>query len=157
MKNGKILFKIFIIVLMTGVSLLSYAESSNKWQDKDKYKSRGDFIDKIIKDIGLTPEQYDKIKFQSMEQKNIKEELYKTLIKKRKELKSELVKENIDKGVIEKIADEIKRLQSQIIDLRIEYVLKMKDVMTTEQYNEFNKRTDNILEGKRRKNRKKEF
>jgi Spy/CpxP family protein refolding chaperone len=75
-------------------------------------------------------------------------DIRKQLAEKRLAMKEELVKPDSDKDVIDQLSADIKQLTGQEIDLHTAAMLKMKEVLTQEQFKKFLEMMD-----KRMKNR----
>ena len=67
-------------------------------------------------------------------------EIYKKEKELRGALKKELDKEKVDKSKIKAITSDLKKMSSERIDLRVESILGMKEILTTEQFRELEKR-----------------
>jgi|GEM_PF-2897773 len=92
---------------------------------------------KLSKEIGLTPEQEQRLK--DLKAKNIEEtkELRKLLKEKREELAKELEKEELNMDRINQLNRELKDIQSQKQDHRLNSILEIRKILTAEQYKKF--------------------
>jgi Spy/CpxP family protein refolding chaperone len=130
-------------VTCLGLILALASASAAAGQDESAQKEgrAGKMANKIVSELNLTPEQSEEIKGQRSEHRRIKKELGQSLREKQKELKAELEKEVSDRKELERISKDIKRLQGERVDHRIEGVLQMKEILTPEQYRKFHQRT----------------
>jgi Spy/CpxP family protein refolding chaperone len=93
--------------------------------------------EKLVKELGLTDEQKEKMDRFREEKKEEKKELHQALRGKQKELREELQLYDSNMGKVKSLASEIKRLQGKLIDLRVESIENVKSVLTEEQYKKF--------------------
>lgn len=89
---------------------------------------------KHLKELDLTAEQTAKINAQRKEQKSAMKSIRESLMAKRNELRDELDKEKTDKAKIESITSELKRLEAQRIDQKVNGILQIKATLTPEQF-----------------------
>jgi len=88
----------------------------------------------ITRELGLTAEQDKLLKDAKEAHRAEMAELFQALKAKRQELKSALVKPGVTRQQVEPIAAEIKTLQSQMVDRRIDGILKVKGILSPEQF-----------------------
>ena len=88
----------------------------------------------IVKELNLSEEQQRQVKRQRQKHMQAAKEVHKTLRAKKKELRIELEKTDVDTSKINAISSEIKSLFSKQTDLRIEGILSMKHILTPEQF-----------------------
>jgi Spy/CpxP family protein refolding chaperone len=130
-------------VVYSGVIIALLYASAAAGQDELAQKESGaaKTAAKIVSELNLTPEQGEEIKNQRSEHRRIKKQLSHSLREKQKELKAELEKEVSDRGKVDRISKDIKQLQGERVDHRIEGVLQMKEILTPEQYRKFHQKT----------------
>lgn len=112
-------------------------------------------VENFIKELGLTPEQQDKIKAER--DKSLKEQraLREDISSKREELAKELERTDVDKAKISSLVSDLKQLEGRAIEQRVGRILSMREYLTPEQFKKFQ---DKIKEYKnRRKERMKSF
>jgi len=96
-----------------------------------------------IKDLELTPEQQEQLKAQRIEQMKKGKELRNKLRAKRKALREELEKEDVDKSKIYGLVAEIKTILGNQVEQRVEGILSTKEILTPEQFEKLQqKRTE---------------
>ena len=88
----------------------------------------------IARELSLTPEQDKLLKDAKESNRAQMAELGKALKAKREELQGALAKSEATGTQVEPIAAEIKRLQSQMVDRKIDGILKVKEILTPEQF-----------------------
>ena len=93
--------------------------------------------DQVIKQLNLTPQQEAQIKQLQMLNRQKAKELFRRLKEKRRELADELDKARSNPIKIRALIATLKDLQGRMIEQRVEDVLKMKEILTPEQYQKF--------------------
>ena len=91
-------------------------------------------ISNIAQKLGLSLEQKEQLKEQRFQQKYNKMETRNKIRLKELELRHELEKEVINQETIDKIVVELKELQGITIEQRVASILKMKEILTLEQF-----------------------
>ena len=117
-----------------------------EYEDKPKnarMNKRQEVVENLIDNLGLSQEQVEQIKKNKKAEIEKNRELHASLREYRQELKSELEKPESDNAEIERIAKSIKSIQADMVDVRIENVLKVKLILTPEQFREFAKKLEN--------------
>jgi Spy/CpxP family protein refolding chaperone len=103
--------------------------------DRENFWESG--LENIVNELWLSPEQkttlLDDQKKAQLERKNI----HTAIRTKQQELKEELEKQESDQNAITAIANELKKLQGSMIDQRISSILKVKELLTPEQFQKF--------------------
>ncbi len=124
------------VVVLAVVSLLAiplaYAESLGG--HGECARGEGKHKDVFGEELGLSAEQKEQIKQHREENKGAVKELHQQLKAKRDQLKVELDKPASDEGKISLIVEEIKALEGQMIEYRVDRILEMKEILTPEQY-----------------------
>jgi Spy/CpxP family protein refolding chaperone len=118
-----------------------------------RYKAWKQRHEDFIKELGLTQEQQDKLDALRKAHREENKDLREALKEKRQALKKELAKPVSDNNAISAIATEMKDIQAQLIDNRINNILQVKEVMTPEQYQKFQQKCESAKEkfGSRKK------
>jgi Spy/CpxP family protein refolding chaperone len=93
-----------------------------------------DKMAEIEKKLNLTPEQDKLLKEAKTAHRAEMESMMQTMDTKHKELQAEIAKPGVTKQQIEPIANQIKALQSQMVDHRIDGILKIKHILSPEQF-----------------------
>ena len=144
--------KFISLVLTLFVSSFIYAappQKDNKIMPEPPHKQqeqmRQDF-DKISKELNITDEQKQKIN--ELMQADIlrKKELRKQIKQKSNAIDEELLKENIDMDVINKLAQEIQQLSAEISKINIESKLNVRSILTFEQYSKMEQARQQVME-----------
>ncbi len=85
-------------------------------------------------ELNLTAEQKEAIKAQRSEQRQKMKQKWEELKEKNLALKEELLKPEIDKTKLNQIVEEIKKIQGELLDYRVQKGLEMRQILTLEQY-----------------------
>jgi len=93
--------------------------------------------DQVIKQLNLTPQQEAQIKQLQMLNRQKAKELFRRLKEKRRELADELDKARSNPIKIRALIAALKDIQGRLIEQRVDGVLKMKEILTPEQYQKF--------------------
>jgi Spy/CpxP family protein refolding chaperone len=133
--------KILSLVLTLFVSSFIYAapqkndkgnippEPPHKYQQQMKV----DF-EKISKELNITEEQKQKINELMKSDLEKKKELRQQIKQKSEAIDEELMKEKFDMNTINSLATEIQQLNAEIAKINIESKLKVRNILTFEQY-----------------------
>jgi len=121
--------------------------------NKEWSEHREKMMNKLTKELKLTPEQQQQIKEQRNQQKDKSKALRDELREKRLELKEELEKQDINKGKIYLLVAEIEGLMGDQLEQRVEGVLAMREILTPEQFEKFNEKMKEKLEERKEKMR----
>lgn len=120
----------FVMMLFTAVSVWAQPSDDNPGR-MQRHENK---MEKIIQELNLTPQQQEQIKQLRAQREGQAKSLRDGLRSARQSLKAELDRQNIDEAKVKTIAQELKQLEGQMIDMRISRVLEMKKVLTPEQY-----------------------
>jgi Spy/CpxP family protein refolding chaperone len=93
----------------------------------------------ISKELGLTPEQEKELEAQRTENMEKMKELRVKTKDKREALKNELQQKELNMDRINQIHSELKVLHAEMEDNRLEGILKVRSILTLEQFEKFGK------------------
>ncbi|MBU3912094.1 MAG: Spy/CpxP family protein refolding chaperone [Candidatus Omnitrophica bacterium] len=116
----------------TSVYAWSFGRDSEKGERHVERK-----MDKLVDELGLSPEQEEQLKSLKSSQREAKKELKEKMRSKRAELREELEKVDIDRAKVDSLVAEIKGLMGQELERMVEGVLLMKETLAPEQYEKF--------------------
>ena len=131
-KIGFIIGMVIIAALITGTA---FAENSSGCPAG--HGGQQGFKDKkmaIEHELNLTPEQDKLLKDAKSSHRAEMAALAKALKEKRRQLKDALAKPGVTKQQLEPITAELKQIQSQMIDARMGGILRVKEILTPEQF-----------------------
>lgn len=138
--------KLIAICLLTAFALTSVAYAvDNPTQSKPV---RDKLREHFSKELNLTPEQQNKLTENRKAQYEKMTQLRKAMSEKEAKLREALKAPGVTKASVEPIANEIKSLQAQLIENRIDGILAVRQILTPEQAAKF----DQMAE-KHKKNR----
>lgn len=128
------------IMILIGIFVVSMFIAGSAFCDTcahDKGEGREHFKDKmasIKKELNLTAEQDKLLTDAKSAHRAEMESLAQALKAKHEELKTALAKPGVTKESLEPIASQIKALQSQMVDRRIDGILNIKHILSPEQF-----------------------
>ena len=136
-KQMMMLAAIALGLVFSGVANAKTSEEEAGQPNKDKR-------DQIIQQLNLTPQQEAQIKQLQRFNRQKAKELLLRLKEKRKELADELDKARSNTIIIRALIAQLKDIQGRLIEQRVNDVLKMKEILTPEQYQKFNETLKNM-------------
>ncbi len=155
----KVNFKQFIYSLgIIGVMLLSsnvYSQPTGGFppgREAMREKMRTQMLE-VFKQLELSPEQEGQLNTHRKKHREQGNAIYKSIKAKREEMKEELQKEELDMEKINKIHSELKSIHSKKADHRLEGVLEVRKILTTEQFVKFMALRKDLHSMKKRRDR----
>ncbi|UCC95273.1 MAG: periplasmic heavy metal sensor [Candidatus Omnitrophota bacterium] len=144
------------ILALLSVPSVTYAQSfegGQEKQDRREYRGRKDTL---FQDLGLSLQQQEEMRRHRQEHHERAKDLHRILRDTRKKLGDELDKAGSDEATINSLVAEMKELEAQMIDSRVQGVLEIKEILTPEQFQTFQEKTKKMREkkGHRRQHRK---
>ncbi len=139
----KVSFKQFVYSFaIIGAMLLTsnvYAQAQEDYSAgreamREKMKAR---MLEVFKQLDLSPEQEKQLEAHRNKHREQGEEIRKSIKAKRGEIKNELHKQELNMEKINKIHSELKSLRSKKADHRLEGILEVRKILTTEQFRKF--------------------
>ena len=117
------------------VACASSAQANEGWkhEGKDWKKHK----DQMRKELGITDEQEKKLQEAREKNRAQRKELYEKIHAKKNEMRDELQKENFDINKVKAIHGELKALNSQEEDNRLESILSVRQTLTADQFHKF--------------------
>jgi Spy/CpxP family protein refolding chaperone len=145
MKKAKsIIIGLVIVFVMVGTA---FAKSEGEHQQRgDRQKEN------IFKELNLTPEQQKKLDENRKAQRQDTEKLFSALKEKQVKLQDALKDHTVTRDKVEPLVKEMKSLQAQMVDHRIDGIFAVRDILTPEQFAKFQQMME-----KRAKDRKGHF
>jgi len=124
-----VVFGLAVVLLATGSV---YAQPDRECRGGE----RGQRED-VFKALNLTPEQQKKLDDNRKAQRDDVKNIFTAIKEKQLKLQDELKKPDINKAAVDSLANEIKSLQGQLVDHRINGILAVKGILTPEQFSKF--------------------
>ncbi len=139
-KIRNVLAALGILIMLSAIPAraMPVAHESEEGMRAEEVRPKEEFTADITKELNLTKEQKTLLKQARHELKKKKMEAQHQLRIKRMDLRYELDQDKIDVAKIDTIISEINTLQGTLLRLRVENILKMKEVLTPEQYEALN-------------------
>jgi len=104
---------------------------------------------RMEKDLNLTPQQQQKLRDNRKAQRERMSQLLNQMKEKQQILRQELKKPSVTKASLAPILAEIKSLQAQLINSRVDGILAVKEILTPEQFAKFQEVTAHGQKGMR--------
>ncbi len=149
MKKNMGLMIVGILAAFLAVNLVyaqDYAQGKKEAGRTECKAVDGGRMEKALK---LTPEQQQKLQDNRRAQRERMSQLLKALKEKQQILQQELKKPSVTKASLAPILTEIKSIQAQLIDSRVEGILAVKEILTPEQFAKFQEMAANKQKGMR--------
>jgi len=136
--------------IIIGLAVVFVAVSAAYAQPQGGYQQRGDKQkEHILKELNLTPEQQQKLEENRKAQRQEIEKLSVALKEKQAKLKEALKNPAVTKVTVEPLANEMKSLQAQLVDHRINGIFAVKEILTPEQFVKFQQMIEKSGEGRK--------
>ena len=110
------------------------------------FQKMGPDFEKIAKELNITDEQKAQMNEMMKVDMERKQELRKQVREKMDAISDELMKENIDMNAVNAIAAEVQQLSADISRINIESKLKVRSVLSFEQYTKMEKSRKEMME-----------
>ncbi len=114
----------------------------------------GQHMERMMEELDLTEDQQQKLEANREAQIVNGKKLFKGFAEKQKELADELEKESTNRSAINALAGDLKDIQGQMIDHRIDSVLAVKEILTPEQFQKFSKGVKSMRDERRNMKKK---
>ena len=142
------------------VSVIYAAPAIPATQQKEAFVKKMDTKrQKIYNDLGLTEEQRRLLEENKNRHREQTKALFTQLCQKMNALRQELEKSELNMQEIYQVNNELKQLQTQMLDNRLERILEVRKILTPEQFRKFEDKMNERMEhfkNKRERN-KEEF
>ncbi len=126
---------LWVAVLILGVCAIPSAHADQK---ADRFSKKHERMEKKIEEIysqlNLTPEQKKEIENNKLANREKRKALFEKMRAQKEALNQELMKTDLDMAKITEIQNNIKALQSQIVDERLESVLAVRKILSAQQF-----------------------
>lgn len=151
MKNtGKILLIVGLIACL-GNTGLAYSQTTLDLTEEEgqmiqeKREEMKRMQKRMAEELGLSVDQQEKLEANRVNNRKINKEQRDAMKALHEQLKTEVEKVDIDMAKVYKIHQQIKALDNQIADARLEGMLEVRQILTPEQFKKFQEKA-----GKRR-------
>lgn len=128
---------IVVLIIFTAVNVAAYAQMHEKGQ---KFKEH------MYKELNLTPEQQAKLEANRKVEREKMQQTFTVLREKQTKLQEALSNPGATKASIEPIVNEMKLLQAQMIDNRVNGILEVKKILTPDQFAKFTQKMQGLKE-----------
>ena len=139
------------IIIGLALVFLTVSVVYAQWQGQGQERGSGP-KERIFKELNLTQQQKEKLEENRKAQREKMMKLHTAIKEKQAKLQEALKNPAVTRAIIEPLVNEIKSLQTQLIDHRINGIFAVKEILTPEQFAKFQQMTE-----KRQENRKWRF
>lgn len=148
-----LLFGFFVVPIVRAVEPSASLEKDNF--TSERYQKREKKIQEIYRQLNLNEQQQKQLADNKLSSQTNKRTLYKELRLHKENLNRELMRTNLDMKKINDIQSKIKALHVQGVDDRLNSILAVRHILTTEQFTQFIELMEKLREEKRMKREKK--
>ncbi|MBI3602396.1 MAG: Spy/CpxP family protein refolding chaperone [Candidatus Omnitrophica bacterium] len=131
MKSMKVLM---ITVLMCSVMALPLVYANDQG---GKHEWRGKKIQEIYNQLNLTDDQKKQLESNKQKQRQQMKAVFEQMKTQREAFRQELMKPNLDMAKINSIHAQMKTLQEQMADNRLNSILEVRKILTVDQFSKF--------------------
>ena len=124
-----------IISMLAAVALLSSVAYASP--DKDSGEKKGAKHEHFYKELNLTDDQKKALEENKNKNREQMKALFEGMREKRTLIRQELQKDQLDMEKINQTQNELKALQSQMLDNRLTGILEVRKILTPEQFKKF--------------------
>ena len=142
MKKTKLVIIGLVVFLLTVSSVYAQTQSPGK-PDSGRLK------ESIYKELNLTPEQQKKLEENRKAQHEKNSQLRTTMMEKEKQMQQALKDPGVTRAKVEPLVNEIKSLQAQLIEQRVNGIFAVKEILTPEQISQLNQLMEKRKEGRK--------
>ena len=135
MKKTKLII-IGLAVVFLATSTVYAQMPGHRQKPTDEYRGR------MAKELNLTQEQQVKLEANRKAQRQEVDKLLTAINEKQAKLGEELKKPGVTRASVQRLTNEIKTLQAQLIDSRINGILAVKQILSPEQFTRFGQMTE---------------
>jgi|WetSurMetagenome_2_1015567.scaffolds.fasta_scaffold688569_1 Spy/CpxP family protein refolding chaperone len=129
-KRITVLTALIVGLVFSGAAYAQPAEGKGAQPYKKK-------AEEVLKKLNLSPQQEAQINVARESSRESAKKLFQELKNKRKELAVELDKQKSDPEKIKIFIADLKGLQGSLIEQRVDSIMRMKEILTPEQYRAF--------------------
>jgi len=130
------------VIFIAGVAFAQPEETRGGPQQKN-------FKEIMQKKLGITEEQHQKLEANRKSQEEVMKSLRAAMQEQRSKLQEALKDPEATRSIVEPIVTEMKSLQAQLIDQRINGIFIAKSILTPEQFAKFNEIAGKHFQGKK--------
>ena len=148
-----LLFGFLIVPIVSADEPVASLEKENLMSER--HQKRDEKIQEIYRQLNLNEQQQKQLADNKLSSQTKKSALYKALRLHKENLNRELMRANLDMKKINDIQSKIKILQVEGVDDRLNSILAVRHILTTEQFSQFIKLMEELREEKRMMREKK--
>ncbi len=142
-RKGKINALLIITIMILLVSIIYVVSSVPKFQQGKSFMKKMDAKrQQLYNDLGLTNEQRKLLEENKSKHREQAKALFNQIHENTVLIGQELQKDELNMGKIYQINNELKKLQAQMLDDRLEGMLEVRKILKPEQFKKFEAKMD---------------
>ena len=148
MKSKKLAALVIVGALVLSSGVLYASSSDDKCGTPEKTSKGRGWAGKhdIFKDLNLTDQQKKMLEENKAKHKEEMKVTLDAIRQARDSMRQELQKEKLDMAKVGRINDELKKLEAQMIDRRLEGVLEVRKILSPQQFQKFMSKMEKRME-----------
>jgi len=150
MRKTKLFVGVMAIIFLMAAGVV-YAQPS----EGKSSVSRSNPKEAMMKELNLTPEQREKLEANHKAHEEAMKNFHQAIKEQKDKLKEVLSSPDVTRASVEPIVSQMKALQAQMIDQRINGIFAAKTILTPEQFRKFQEKVEKRFEGKKERFQKK--
>ncbi|MBL0059081.1 MAG: Spy/CpxP family protein refolding chaperone [Elusimicrobia bacterium] len=100
-------------------------------------RDRAEMREKMKTELGLSDEQVKQLEAHRRDHRAEMKQLWTAMKEKREAIKTELEKPTLDKNAVHQLNDQLKEVHGKLADLRLEGILRVREILTPDQFKKF--------------------
>jgi len=133
MKKMAMVMTVAIVVVFIAGSVFAWGGCGTQGKADKGCQGKGDIKESMKKDLGLTAEQDAKLKAGREAYRTESKALHDAIKAKKDELKAAIAKPGATRAQVEPMVAELKALESQRVDRKVDGIFAVKAILTPEQ------------------------
>ena len=134
MKKMIMVMALIVAVVFIAGSVFAWGGCASQGKYGKEYQDKRDVREDMKKELGLTAEQDIKLKASRESHRTEVKALHDAIKVKKGELKAAIAKPGATRAQVEPIANELKALEVQMTDRRVDGIFAVKAILTPEQF-----------------------
>jgi Spy/CpxP family protein refolding chaperone len=152
MNNKTKIIKAALVFMALTVTALAWAGNPAPGKGQIKEEAKGEDkgpAGRLASELNLTDAQRQKLQEGRQGRREKMQKLREAVKQKRQELKAALQNPSATRAAIEPVVAQLKALQGQLIDARVDHILTLKEILTPEQFAKMQARMKEHLQNRK--------
>jgi periplasmic protein CpxP/Spy len=152
-KTGLVAVMVAVVMLVAGLAYAETEQAGKQPAQGERGKQWQEQKEKIAKELNLTAEQQQKLEANRKTQRETMGRLHRELKEKQDKLQELLKSADVTKASVDPLVADIKSIQDQLVDTRVNAIFAVKAILTPEQFTKLQQKAKQRQEN-RQENRK---